>query len=148
MQLAVRRFLTGADVEAQPTADVRGHPDKRVDHVVDKHIVARIGAVAEHPGGFAREQRLREDRYHTRFTVWVLARTVDVSRCDMRAVQAVEMSKGVQVDFAGHFARGIRRGRIGGRCLRGWILRRGAIDRSSRGGVHDLADTGLPRGLG
>ena len=101
---AVRGLHAGADVEALPAARVAGRPDEGVHHVVDEHVVAGVGAVAEHLGGLARQQRLGEDRHHARLAVRVLARAVDVGRRDVRTVQAVQVPEGVQVDLPGHLA--------------------------------------------
>jgi len=78
MQLAVRGFHGGADVEPLTAAGRAGRFDERVDHVIDEHVVAGVRAVAEHPGGLAGQQGLSEDRDHPGLAVRVLARPVDV----------------------------------------------------------------------
>ena len=50
MQLAVRGFHAGADVEPLASPGLTGRLDERVDHVVDEHVVAGVGAVAEDLG--------------------------------------------------------------------------------------------------
>ncbi len=140
MQLTVRRFDAGADVEPLPAAGVAGRPDERVHDVVDEDIVAGVAAVPEDLGGLTREQRLGEDRHHAGLAVRILARAIHIRRGDVRAVQAVQVAEGVQVDLARHLARGIRRRGVGRHRLGSRVPRRGAVDGSARGGVHDLAD--------
>src|SRR6202020_2345043 len=98
MKLAVRGFHAGADVEALPTAVWTRRFDERVHHVVDEHVVTGVGTVAEYLGGLARQQRLREDCHHAGLAVRILAWPIDIGRCDVRALQTVEMPKRVEVN--------------------------------------------------
>lgn len=75
VQLSIRGLESGAHVEAQPAADIGAGLHERVDDViVDEDVVAGIGAVAEHLGGLAVEQGLREDRDDTGLAVRILTR--------------------------------------------------------------------------
>ena len=83
MQLPRRGFHSGADVESLASAGLARSLDERVDDVVDEHVVAGVGPVAEDLGRPARQQRLREDRHHTGLAVWVLSGSVDIGRGDV-----------------------------------------------------------------
>ena len=114
MQLPVRGFYPRADVETLPASRVPGRPDERVHHVVDEYVVAGFAAVGEHLGGLTHQQRLGEDRHYAGLTMRILARAVDVRRCDVGAVQPVQMPEHIQVDLARHLAGGVwRRGSVG-----------------------------------
>ena len=119
-------------------------PDECVDDVVDEDVVAGVGAVAENLRGLAGEQCSREDGDHAGFTVRILARAVDVGRRDVRALQAVEIAEGVEVDLAGHLAGGVRRRWIDRRRLR-W-LGRSAVCRISIRPTRCARSCGRPHG--
>lgn len=72
MQLAVRGFDSGADVETLPAAVVTGCLDEGVHDVVDEDVVAGVAAVPEYLGGLAREQGAGEDRHYPGLTMRVL----------------------------------------------------------------------------
>ncbi len=83
MQLPHRGFHSGADVESLASARLACSLHERVDDVVDEHVVAGVGAVAEDLGRPARQQRLREDRHHACLAVGVLTGPVHVGRRDV-----------------------------------------------------------------
>ncbi len=83
MQLADRRFHAGTHVEALAAALVGGRPDERVDDIVDEHVVAGIGTVAEDLRRPAGEQCPGEYGDNTGLAVRVLAGAIDIGRCDV-----------------------------------------------------------------
>ena len=89
-KLQHRRFHAGADVEALPCPRITGSFDEGVHHIGDVDVVAGGFAVAENLGGLTGQQGTGEDRHDTGLAVRILTGPVDVSRGDVRALEAVQ----------------------------------------------------------
>src|SRR5699024_4291763 len=79
--------------------------------------------------------------------VRILAGTVDVCRCDEAAVETVQMTEGVKVDFTGGLRCRVERMRIHWGVLSDGERLWQTVDGAARGGVDDLADTSGTCGL-
>ena len=78
MELPVRGFYAGADVEAITATDGAGRQVECAHHVFNINIVAGIAAIAKNGGGVTVQESLGENRHHTGLTVRVLARTIHI----------------------------------------------------------------------
>ncbi len=148
MQLPHRCFDSGADVEALPVPGVAGCLDERVHHVVDEHVVAGRFAVAEDLGrlyrraAHARRSRPRRprragpDEVRRRCRVRC-ASTPGRRGCGTCSGRPRPRPCSPRTGDAGSIGH-VLVGREGGGD---------AVDRSTRRGVHDLADAGAARRL-
>ena len=112
-----RRLDSRADVDRARDLRPLERPQRRLGHVADVHVVARLQAVAVDDARLAPEESVREDGDHARLAVRVLPRPVDVGEAEDDPAQPVQSLPASEVQLRRHLGRAVGGDRTGGVAL-------------------------------